>query len=138
MKLDKQKIKKRFSEINESLAEISRLTGIKEKEFWKKKENLAAVKYYLLLAIEAVGSVCVHIAAKKYSKGVSTFGECFNELEKAGLFSKDLALSLRRMVKFRNKLIHQYWEIDNKKIFQYCRKNLDDFNRFMKKVNEIL
>jgi len=59
MEVDKEKIKQRFSEINESLKEIERLTSLEEKEFWSKKENMAAVKYYLLQAIEAVGGICV-------------------------------------------------------------------------------
>ena len=69
MEIDKEKIKQRFSEINESLAEIKRLTSLEDKEFWSRKENIAAVKYYLLQAIESVGGICVHIAAKKFNKG---------------------------------------------------------------------
>lgn len=67
MEIDREKIKQRFSEINESLEEIQRLTSLDDKEFWLRKENIAAVKYYLLQAIEATGSICVHIAAKKFN-----------------------------------------------------------------------
>ena len=138
MDLDKEKIKKRFSEITESLAEIQRLTSIEEKEFWAKKEYLAALKYYLLQAIEAVGSVCVHIAAKKFQKGVSVFGECFEVLTQEKFLEEDLARRLSQMVKFRNKLIHRYWEIDDKKVLEYAKNNLADFKDFMKKVNTLL
>jgi len=138
MEIDKEKIKQRFSEINESLAEIKRLTSLEDKEFWSRKENIAAVKYYLLQAIESVGGICVHIAAKKFNKGVSVFGECFEILEKEGLLSEDLTSRLRNMVKFRNKLIHRYWEIDDKNILQYTRKDLNDFNEFMKAINMLL
>ncbi len=138
MEIDKEKIKQRFSEINESLAEIKRLTSLEDKEFWSRKENIAAVKYYLLQAIESVGGICVHIAAKKFNKGVSVFGECFEILEKEGLLSEDLTSRLRKMVKFRNKLIHRYWEIDDKNILQYTRKDLNDFNEFMKAINMLL
>ena len=64
MDLEAEKIKKRFSEINEALAEVKRLALLDDKEFWSKKEYIAAVKYCLLQAIESVGSVYVHIAAK--------------------------------------------------------------------------
>lgn len=138
MEIDKEKIKQRFSEINESLAEIKRLTSLEDKEFWSRKENIAAVKYYLLQAIESVGGICVHIAAKKFNKGVSVFGECFEILEKEGFLSEDLTSRLRNMVKFRNKLIHRYWEIDDKNILQYTRKDLNDFNEFMKAINMLL
>lgn len=138
MKIDREKIKQRFADINESLSEINRLISADDKEFWSKKEYMAAVKYYLLQAIEAAGSVCAHIAAKKLNKGISAFGECFELLENEGIISGDLTSRLRKMVKFRNKLIHRYWETDDKNILQYARKDTGDFNEFIKAVNNII
>lgn len=138
MEIDREKIKQRFSEINEAIKEIQRLISVNDKVFWSRKENIAAVKYYLLQAIESVGNVCVHIAAKKFSKGISSFGECFEVLEKEKFLPEDLAFKLRKMVKFRNKLIHRYWEIDDEKILEYTRKDLGDFSDFMKAVDKLL
>jgi len=138
MEIDKEKIKQRFSEINEALTEIKRLASLEDQQFWAKKENIAAVKYYLLQSIEAVGSICVHIAAKKFNKGVAVFGECFEILEKEGFLASDLAMKLKKMVKFRNKLIHRYWEIDDKNILEYSRKDINDFNDFMKAVGRLI
>jgi len=138
MQIDKEKIKQRFSEINDSLEEIKRLVSLNEKEFWSKKENIAAVKYYLLQAIEAVGGICVHIAAKKLNKGVSSFGECFEILEKEKLLTKNLSSRLKKMVKFRNKLIHRYWEIDDKNILEYSKKDRGDFEEFIKAIDKLL
>ena len=80
MDLDKDKIKQRFAEINEAVASAKELPLSDDNEFWNRKSNIAALKYYLLQAIEAVGGVCVHVAAKKLNKGVSGFGECFELL----------------------------------------------------------
>jgi uncharacterized protein YutE (UPF0331/DUF86 family) len=138
MEIDKEKIKQRFSEIKQALQEIQRLVSLKDEEFWEKKENIAAVKYYLLQAIEGVGSICVHIVAKKFNKGVSVFGECFEVLEEKGVLERDLALKLRKMAKFRNKLIHRYWEIDDKNILEYSRKDLNDFYEFIKAIEKLI
>jgi uncharacterized protein YutE (UPF0331/DUF86 family) len=138
MEIDKEKVKKRFSEINEALAEIRRLVSLPEKNFWAEKENMAAVKYYLLQAIEGAGSVCVHVAAKKFSHGVSAFGECFEVLGKEKALSQKLVTRLRKMAKFRNKLIHQYWETDNRNIFDYAKKDLVDFEDFMREIGKII
>ena len=106
MDIDKEKIKQRFSEINEAINSAKGLVKLSDEEFWSRKENIAAVKYYLLQAIDAVGGICVHIAAKKFNRGVSAFGECFEIMEKEGALGKTLADKLRKMAKFRNKLIH--------------------------------
>lgn len=138
MNLDREKIKKRFSEMNSAIAEIHRLVALPEKDFWAKKENIAAVKYYLLQAIEAAGSVCVHVAAKKFNRGVSVFGECFEILGEENVLPQNLIVKLRKMVKFRNKLIHQYWETDDLNIFKYARQDLGDLEYFMKAIGKLL
>ena len=138
MELDKEKIKNRFSEMNMALQEIRRLSHLPDNEFWSRKENVAAMKYYLLQTIEATGSVCAHVAAKKFNKGVSSFGECFEVLEKEGILEGNLSMRLKKMVKFRNKLIHRYWEIEDKNILEYARKDIGDFTDFMKVINTLL
>lgn len=138
MEIDKEKIKKRFSEINGALAEIRRLVALPEKDFWAKKENMAAAKYYLLQAVEGAGSVCVHVAAKKFNRGVSSFGECFEILGREKALSGELVARLRKMAKFRNKLIHQYWEIDDKNIFEYAKNDLADFEDFMGEIGKLI
>ena len=138
MEIDKEKIKQRFSEINEAINSAKGLVKLSDGEFWSRKENIAAVKYYLLQAIEAVGGICVHIAAKKFNRGVSAFGECFEIMEKEGVLEKTLADKLRKMAKFRNKLIHRYWEIEDKNILEYARKDLGDFEDFIRAVDKLL
>ena len=138
MEIDKEKIKQRFSEINEAISGAKDLVKLNDGEFWSRKENIAAVKYYLLQAIEAVGGVCVHIAAKKFNKGVSAFGECFEIMEKEGVLKKTLADKFRKMAKFRNKLIHRYWGIEDKNILEYARKDIGDFEDFIRAVDKLL
>lgn len=60
MSLDIEKIKKRIGDIKEAIEEINKLISMDEKDFWKEKKNIAALKYFLLVAIEALGSICVH------------------------------------------------------------------------------
>ena len=138
MEIDKEKIKQRFSEINEAINGAKEVVKLSDQEFWSKKQNIAAVKHYLLQAIEAAGGICVHIAAKKFNKGVSAFGECFEVMEKEGFLEKDLADKLRKMAKFRNKLIHRYWEIEDKNILEYARKDIDDFEDYIKTIDKLV
>ena len=138
MNLDFEKIKKGVSEIEESINEINKIVSINEYEFWKDKRNITSVKYYLLEAIEAVGGICVHIVAKKFGKGVNSLSECINILEEEEILDKELSLRLKKIVKFRNKLIHKYWEIDDKLVYEYAKNETDDFTDFIKEIKKIL
>ncbi|MGB9750195.1 MAG: type VII toxin-antitoxin system HepT family RNase toxin [Caldisericia bacterium] len=138
MNIDYERIKKRVSEIEEAINEINKLISINEIEFWRDNRNISAIKYYLLIAIEAVGAICVHIIAKSLGKSSSSFGECFDILKENKIISDELSLRLKRMVKFRNKLIHKYWDIDDKLVYEYVKFDIKDFYEFIKEIKKLL
>ncbi len=135
--LDFKKIKLRTEEIEEALKEIKGYIAVPEENFWKDNRNILAVEQLLLRAIEAAGGICIHIAAKKLKKGVENIADCFELLEKEQILKPDLSLKLRNMVKFRNKLIHRYWEINDKNILEYAKNDLKDFEDFMKTIADL-
>lgn len=138
IQIDIEKVKQRLVDINESIKEIQNLTSLEADIFWSEKRNMAALKYYLLQAIEALGSICVHICAKKFNKGVSSLGECIEILEKEGILNKDLSVRLKNMIRFRNKLVHRYREIEDQKVYDYARKDIQDFVDFMNAIKKVL
>ncbi|HRU74507.1 MAG TPA: DUF86 domain-containing protein [Caldisericia bacterium] len=42
------------------------------------------------------------------------------------------------MIKFRNKLIHKYWDIDDKLIYEYAKNETDNFIDFIKEIKKFL
>ena len=39
------------------------------------------------------------------------------------------------MAKFRNLLVHLYWDVNDKKIYEILQSELDDFNEFIKQIS---
>jgi len=136
VELDIKKIKFLISEIKENLADIREYTKVSQDKFWKDKRNILSVEHLLLRAIEATCNICVHLAAKELQKGVESPAECFELLEKEKLINRDLSASLRKMARFRNILVHRYWEVDEKKVYQYAKKNLEDFEKFIEIISK--
>lgn len=132
--IDIEKIKKRATEIRENAGKIRKYVSIADAEFWADERNILSVKHLLLEAIEACGNICVHISAKKILKAASSFAECFENLAEAKVVDEELAHRLRTMSRFRNILVHRYWDVTDEKILSYARSNLDDFEDFLKSV----
>jgi len=42
------------------------------------------------------------------------------------------------MAKFRNRLVHLYWEVDDAELYQILRENLSDLDRFLTEVGRFL
>ncbi|UCH98593.1 MAG: DUF86 domain-containing protein [Candidatus Aminicenantes bacterium] len=134
MDINLEKLKKRISEIKEYKEKIKKYSSISDSEFWKDERNILAIKHLLLQSIEACGSICSHVLAKKFFKSPSSFSECFEFLFESKVINRELSVGLRKMARFRNILVHRYWEIEDKKILEYAKNNLGDFDRFLEAV----
>jgi uncharacterized protein YutE (UPF0331/DUF86 family) len=138
MEINLEILKKRISEIRENNEKIKKYASIPDSEFWQDERNLLAIKHLLLQSIEAGGSICTHVLAKKFFKSSSSFPECFETLSNSNVISKELSEKLRKMARFRNILVHRYWEIEDEKILGYARNNLGDFDQFLESIADYL
>lgn len=134
MAIDIEKIKQRITEIKENIEKIKKYSSLPEKEFWEDERNILSIKHLLLESIEACGNICVHISAKKLFKAPSSFTECFENLYKSKVIDEDLSTKLIKMARFRNILVHRYWQIDDQKILDYAKNSHGDFNHFLKAI----
>ena len=41
---------------------------------------------------------------------------------------------LIKMAKFRNRLVHLYWELDTETIYKIIQENVEDFKLFQEKI----
>ena len=41
------------------------------------------------------------------------------------------------MAKFRNLIVHLYWKVDNKEVYNILKNNLDDFDAIKKSLENI-
>lgn len=131
---NRQLVRNRAREIHDSLEKIRRYTTLTDEEFFADERNLYTVMHLLLIAIEAVAALCNHILAKKAGEAPSSYAECFAGMRDLKLLDDDLATRLVRMARFRNLLVHRYWEIDPAQVLRFARENLGDFTAYLQAV----
>lgn len=72
--------------------------------------------------------------AKKGGRAPKDYADCFVVLQELGVITKDLAKRLVRMARFRNLVIHLYWEVNDEKVFAIIKRNLGDLEKFQQGV----
>lgn len=125
------------SKISEIRQSIERLDGISSKGrdfFLTDPDLIDSAKYRLITAIEATISICNHITARKFKQVPESYSDCFRILNECGVITAELAERLGNMVRFRNMLVHIYWEIDDEKIFDILTSDLVDFENYIKEI----
>lgn len=124
---------------------ISLLESIAEKspdEFFEDDILKGAAQRYLQLAIES----CLNIGNRIISllqvendiKSPNTYSDIFVILAELNVLPRDFTDKLIPMARFRNRLVHVYWEIDDRMVWDILHNNLSDIKDFIAYVKKYL
>lgn len=136
--LNKDFILDRIVEIEQRLIQIKRLKNITLDDFLKDDIRRDALKYRLLSLIEGLISLCNHIISRTEVSPPSTYADCFIKLSELRISSDALVEKMVKMIQFRNILVHQYWVIDDEKIYEIAQIDHSFVNEFLKDIEQLL
>ena len=125
-------------ELRKSLQRLSALAGIPEDQFVTDADKVASAKYHFIVAIEASIDLCNHLISRNRFRVPEDYGDTFRVMAEVGALSPEFAEVLLSMGKFRNRLVHIYWEVDNRQVLQLLCNRLQDFRRFLKEMAQYL
>lgn len=97
-------------------------------------DALPAIKYRLVVAIEAAIDAADHIIASEGLQPAQTYADTFVSLQRGGWLEPDLTRVLKEAAGFRNLLVHQYAEVDDARVLEIARSRLDDLDRFRRAI----
>lgn len=137
-RINYQVVRDRAREIRECIQKVQQYATVPDDEFFADERNLYSVEHLLLVAIEAAASLCNHILAKTASQAPVSYGECFEGLRLVHRLDDQLTARLVQMARFRNLLVHRYWDVDPGRVLTYARESQADFEAYLKAIGEIV
>ncbi|MBW1716561.1 MAG: DUF86 domain-containing protein [Deltaproteobacteria bacterium] len=137
--LDVKRLKRYCLTIQENIEDICYLLSeYSDQELLGKRYLLKSLKYSLVEVAEAMANTLQHMLAKLKGEAAESYLEVAEKARRAELMDVELLGRLLFFFKFRNLLIHRYWEIDDKRLLKETRKGYRDFQVFVNKINELL
>jgi uncharacterized protein YutE (UPF0331/DUF86 family) len=127
-----EKVLSKFRQMDEYLSILRKISKTPKETFLTDKILIGSAKYYLQISIECCLDVANHIIAAEKLRAPRDYADTFMVIQEEGLISSDLGTRLRRMAKFRNRLVHLYGEIDNDYIYEYIKGDLKDLEEYQK------
>src|SRR3989338_754240 len=97
-----------------------------------------AVQHILEVMVEICIDIGNHIIADEGWPLPSSNREIFEELHRHGILSKEVMDLCKRMVGFRNIVVHMYEKVDLEEVFVIYREHLGDFERFASEIEKSL
>lgn len=126
-KYNPDKIRKLFSELFNALDKLRELANLSKDEFLRDVHKVAS-------AID----MCNHVIAQNKLRTPEDYADTFRVLQEVGAFPKDFLPKLIEMARFRNRLVHIYWEVDNEVIYQILKEDISDLEKFTEYFTEFL
>lgn len=133
-----QVVRERAREIRENLEKARRYASLADDDFFADERNLYTLMHLLLIMIEATAALCNHILARTARRAPVSYAECFAGLRAVYNVDDELVARLIQMARFRNLLVHRYWEFDPKQVLRFARESLGDFEAYLRVIGEIV
>lgn len=125
----KKRVKEHLKKLGESLQVLNEYQEMPTKVFEQPKECYA-VFHAFLVAIQNMMDIGQHILSSLFQTSVTEYKEVIPLLEKNEVISRDLAEKAKGMAEFRNKLVHNYINVDPNIVLGYIKKDLPVFKNF--------
>jgi uncharacterized protein YutE (UPF0331/DUF86 family) len=97
-----------------------------------------AAERYLQIAIETVLNIGNHIIAVRGLRLPEDYADIFRILGEAGIVDASLVPRFVEMAKFRNRLVHLYWEMQKEQVWKILEDDLGDIAAFQSLVLSLL
>ena len=135
---DQDKMIKLVSEFRKSVSRLHKLKETGRQKFLNDPDKIGSAKYHFIVAIESSIDMCNHIISRNGYRVPEDYGDTFKVMGENGAFDVEFSEQLVKMAKFRNRLVHLYWEVDDARIYKILEENLKDFIKFTKLIARFL
>jgi len=136
--IDKVKIEGQLSNLKDYLSKLYDIAKIDLKTFQHDILYKAAAERLLQVSIETCLNMGNHIIASMSWRNPNDYADIFKILGENEVIPKEFSKKMVEMAKFRNLLVHLYWEIDPKIEFEFLKSDLKDFELFAKYIVKFL
>ena len=128
------KVGKLISEMRKAVGHLKSLQSVDKETFVGDPDKIGSAKYNFIVAIESAIDICNHIIAQNGYRAPEDYADTFQTLAEHGAFDDGFTKGLKEMAKFRNRLTHLYWEVDDAQVYVILQSRLSDFKLFLDKV----
>lgn len=122
--------------IEQNYIELYRYKNVKASEIATDKSLQWIIERGLQVTIQAILDIGSHILSDYKDNGWKTYKDIPLKLQEYGIITKSLAKQIALMAGLRNILVHEYLDVDAKKLEEILRFHLEDFKKFVLQIRK--
>jgi uncharacterized protein YutE (UPF0331/DUF86 family) len=134
MPIDIDVIESRVRDVVEVINELKRLTS---KSFTEMSiDEINSMKYNVIVLVEALASICLHIAVDHFGLRPKSYTECFREVSRR--LGVECYRDLEALVRLRNLLVHRYRVVKDDIVYNNVKTDFRCVNEFIEKIKKLV
>lgn len=130
MTLDHESIAEKKAKLKQAIRVLKRLREYSVEKLEVDEIAVGSVQYYLTVSIEAILDIGSHILTEDFSVSPESYEDIIIQLGKHNIIDTQLVNTASGMGKFRNKMIHEYADVNIAKVHAYLQTAPDTFELF--------
>ena len=138
MVADRRKVEDRMDRIRRFRRDTEEFGRIPRESFRANRERQYAVLHALQSAIEGCLEIASHIVSADRLGAPTDYAHLFSLLEENRVIPSGVAEAMRQMARFRNRIVHLYWDVDLDLVYDYLTGRLGDIDSYLAAIEEYL
>jgi uncharacterized protein YutE (UPF0331/DUF86 family) len=132
--VDKIFVLRKLADIEEYLLQIREYSAISITDYSADWKIQRIIERTLQIMIETCLDISGHIIADQRYRVSDNYADMFRVLRENTIIDEKLFLSLEKMARFRNYVVHHYDKIDPSIVITIIHGNLNDFQKFKEAI----
>lgn len=133
-----ERIREYLKHLNKYYLLLKDIRDVDYKRFEKDPILRGSSERFLQLAIES----CLNIGNRlislyQFERPIDTpetYADIIIQMKNLGVIDSPFCDRLIRMTKFRNRLVHLYWDIDPQTLYRIIKDDIEDFKRYQENI----
>lgn len=138
MSIDHESLVEKKANLQQSIRVLTQLQRRSLQQLKNDEITLGAILHYLTVGIESILDIGSHILTEDFGASPESYEAVLELLGQKSVVPATVIEHSRGMGKFRNKMIHEYADIDVEKIHAYLQKAPQEFEQFDQAFSEYL
>jgi uncharacterized protein YutE (UPF0331/DUF86 family) len=132
--VDKAKLDQMLSNLRQYVGVLRELAVVPRESFLANRDKIGNAKYHFVIAIETCIDIANHVIASENYRFPKDNADSFIVLIEQGIVDAIEKDALTAMARFRNRLVHLYWQVEDERLYEYLQGSLADLDRFGQSV----
>jgi uncharacterized protein YutE (UPF0331/DUF86 family) len=136
--IDKTLVTRKINLISEDFEALKLLADLSYDDYVAKSTNEVLAERYLERMIGRMIDINYHIITEQGHPPPSDYYKSFLDLGKMGVLPVDFAEQIAPCAGLRNRIVHEYDELDTKKVYEGMLSAVKDVPRFLRYISDFV